>query len=66
MKVVYHLKVARVNHGVMQQMRPKKHQAQPGVSETVEMFGAGYGIRTHGLNLGKVACYHYTKPAGIG
>ncbi len=24
---------------------------------------AGYGIRTHGLNFGKVACYHYTKPA---
>ncbi len=24
---------------------------------------AGYGIRTRGLNFGKVACYHYTKPA---
>ena len=27
--------------------------------------GAGYGIRTRGLNFGKVACYHYTKPACI-
>lgn len=27
--------------------------------------GAGYGIRTRGLNFGKVACYHYTKPARI-
>ena len=26
-------------------------------------FKAGYGIRTRGLNFGKVACYHYTKPA---
>ena len=26
---------------------------------------AGYGIRTRGLNFGKVACCHYTKPAGI-
>ncbi len=25
--------------------------------------GAGYGIRTHDLNFGKVACCHYTKPA---
>lgn len=24
---------------------------------------AGYGIRTRGLNFGKVACYRYTKPA---
>jgi hypothetical protein len=24
---------------------------------------AGYGARTRGLNFGKVACYHYTKPA---
>ena len=27
------------------------------------LYGAGYGIRTRGLNFGKVACYHYTKPA---
>jgi hypothetical protein len=26
--------------------------------------GAGNGTRTRGLNLGKVACYHYTMPAG--
>src|SRR5579859_1356446 len=26
-------------------------------------WGAGYGIRTRGLNFGKVTCYHYTKPA---
>jgi hypothetical protein len=25
--------------------------------------GAGNGTRTRGLNLGKVACYHYTMPA---
>jgi hypothetical protein len=30
----------------------------------IEVFvGAGYGARTRGLNFGKVACYHYTKPA---
>src|SRR5579859_4517131 len=28
-------------------------------------FGAGYGARTRGLNFGKVACYHYTKPASL-
>ena len=27
-------------------------------------MGAGYGIRTRGLNFGKVSCCHYTKPAG--
>ncbi len=30
------------------------------------LIGAGYGIRTRGLNFGKVTCYHYTKPAYMG
>ncbi len=33
-------------------------------SAMLEVFTrAGYGARTRGLNFGKVACYHYTKPA---
>lgn len=31
-----------------------------------DLSGAGYGVRTRGLNFGKVACYRYTKPACIG
>jgi hypothetical protein len=34
-----------------------------GFSRTVFHEGAGCGIRTRDLNFGKVACYHYTKPA---
>ena len=30
-----------------------------------DLPGAGYGVRTRGLNFGKVACYRYTKPACI-
>jgi hypothetical protein len=35
------------------------------IIEIEAIRGAGYGIRTRGLNFGKVACYHYTKPACI-
>ena len=35
------------------------------IVEVEAICGAGYGIRTRGLNFGKVACCHYTKPACI-
>lgn len=39
-------------------------QKQPlTISVRGDHLGAGYGIRTRGLNFGKVACCHYTKPA---
>ncbi len=35
----------------------------PTITLIVGPFGAGYGIRTRGINFGKVACYRYIKPA---
>jgi hypothetical protein len=43
----------------------KAYDTKSSISMIEAIRGAGYGIRTRGLNFGKVACYHYTKPACI-